>query len=93
MKITSSTVQLNVCGVTAGIKRHKSIIKKKKKKHDKRVLLAKTNLDTTEVLISKALIDSYINHEELVSVNNMLRKYCETKEEIKNPKTIVEYAI
>ena len=28
------------------------------------VLLAKTMLNTTEVLISKASIDSYINHEE-----------------------------
>ena len=28
------------------------------------VLLAKTMLNTTEVLISKASIDSHINHEE-----------------------------
>ena len=35
-----------------------------------------------EVLISKALIDSYITHDELVSVNNVLRKYNEMKEEI-----------
>ena len=53
------------------------------------MFLVKVNLDTTKVLIPKALINSYISHEEFVSVNNMLRKYCETKEEIKNPKTIV----
>ena len=40
-----------------------------KKKHDKIVLLAKANLDTTEVLIFKASIDSYISHEEFVSMN------------------------
>lgn len=45
---------------------YKSIIKKKEKKHDKIVLLAKTKLDTIEVLISKSLIDAYINHEELL---------------------------
>ena len=31
--ITSSTVGLKVCGITAGIKNYKSIIKKKNKKH------------------------------------------------------------
>ena len=43
------------------------------------MLLAKTKLDTIEVLISKALIDSYINHDEFVLVNNVLRKYNEMK--------------
>ena len=41
-------------------------------------------------LISKALIHSYINHEEFASVNNVLRQYNEMKEEIKNPKNAVE---
>ena len=45
---------------------YKSIIKKKEKKHDKIVLLAKTKLDTIEVLVSKSLIDAHINHEELL---------------------------
>ena len=35
-----------------------------------------------EVLISKALIDSYINHDEFVSVN-VSRKYNKMKEEKK----------
>ena len=47
--------------------------KKKKKKHDKIVLLGKDKLNTIEVLISKALVDSYISHDEFVSVNNVLR--------------------
>ena len=49
------------------------------------MLLAKTKLNAIEVLISKALIDSYINHDKFVSVNNVLRAYNEIKEEIKNP--------
>ena len=57
------------------------------------MLLAKTKLDTIEVLISKALIDSYISHEEFVSVNNLSRKYNKMKEEINNPGTSVEYII
>ena len=47
------------------------------------MLLRKTKLDTVEVLISKAFIDSCISHDEFVSVNNVLRKYNEMKEEIK----------
>ena len=41
-----------------GIKKYMSIIKKKSKKHDKIVLLAKSKLISTSVLISKALNDS-----------------------------------
>ena len=40
--ITSSAVGLTICAITAEIKRHKSVIKKKKKKHDKIVLIGKT---------------------------------------------------
>ena len=32
--IMSSAVGLKICAITAGIKKYKSIIKKKKKKHD-----------------------------------------------------------
>ena len=49
--ITSSAVGTNICAITAGIKKYKSIIKKKKKKHDKIVLLGKDKLNTIEVLI------------------------------------------
>ena len=44
----------------------KSIIKKKKKCHDKIVLLGKTKLNNIEILISKALFDSYIIHERKI---------------------------
>ena len=57
------------------------VIIKKKKKHDKIGLLGKDMLKTIEVLISKALIDSYISHDEFVSVNDVLREYNEMKEE------------
>ena len=63
---------------------YKSIIKKKKKKHDKIVLLAKSKLNGTEVLISKALIGSNISHDELVLINNVLKEYDNMKEAIKN---------
>ena len=62
-----------------------SIIKKKKKKHDEIVLLAKTKLNSIGVIISRALIDSYISHDEFVIVNNLQVEYDDMKEEIKNP--------
>ena len=54
-----------MCAITAAIKKSKSIIKKNKKKHDKTVLIAKTRLNSIEALISKALNDSYISHDNL----------------------------
>ena len=62
------------------------MIKKKKKKHVKIVLLAKNKLNAVEGLISKALIDSNDTHDEFISVNNVLKKYDDIKEEIKTSK-------
>ena len=52
------------------------------------VLLAKDKLNTINVSTSKALIDSYINHNEFFSVSNVLREYSQIEEEIKNPKML-----
>ena len=87
IRITSSAIRLNIFAITATIKKCKSIIKKKKKKHDKIVLLAKSKLNSIEVLISKALINSDISHDEFVLVNKVLKGYNDMKEEIKNLKT------
>ena len=59
--------------------------------HNKIVLLPKPKLDTSEVSISEALINLYINHDKFVSVNNVMRKYNEIKEKGKNPGNDVEY--
>ena len=56
-------------------------------------MLGKTELNTVEVLISKALIDSYIDHGLFVSVINVLKENDEMKEEIKNRETSVQYII
>ena len=68
--IPSSAAGINISRVTAGIKKDKSIIKKKR--HDKILLLGKDILNTIEVLISKALIDSYYSHD-FFSVNRVLK--------------------
>ena len=80
--ITSSAIAITA--ITVAINQYKSIIKKKKKKHDKIVLLAKSKLNSTEILIYKGLIHSVISHDEFVLINNVLKEYNQMKEEIKN---------
>ena len=85
--IRSSAIGLKICAIAEEIKKYKLIIKKKKKrKHDKIVLLVKSKLNSIEVSISKALIESNISHDEFVLIN-MLKEYDDMKEEIKNSKT------
>ena len=91
-EITSPAVWLKIYELTVSIKKFKSVIKKKKKRNDKIVLLAKTKLNTIKVLISKTLINPYINHDEFVSVNNVLIE-CNEMKEIKNPETSGEYTV
>ena len=68
----SSAIGLKICALTAEIKKYKSIIKKKKKKHEKTVFLAKSKLNKIEVLISKSFIDSVIIQDKFVLINNVL---------------------
>ena len=49
------------------------------------MLLSKTKLNIIEISLSEALIDSNINHDEFVLLNNVLNKYDEMKKEIKLP--------
>ena len=52
--------------------------------HDKIVLLAKSNLNSIEVLIFQTLIDSNISHDKFASINNVVKEYGNMKEEMKN---------
>ena len=58
--------------------------------HDEIVLLGKVKLNTIKILISKSIIDSYISHDEFISVDSVLREYNEMKQEIK---TSLEYVV
>ena len=65
------------CVITAGIKKYKWKIKKTK--HHKVVLLAKSKLNSIEVLISKAFIDSNISNNEFVLINNVMKEFGDMK--------------
>ena len=81
--ITSSSIGLKNCVITARIKKYMSITKKKKKKHDKILFLAKSKLNSAEVLLSKALIDSNISYDEFFLISNVPKEFHDMKGEIK----------
>ena len=58
-----------IFSVTTGIiKKLLGTIRMKKKKHDKNLMLAKSKLKSIETLISQALDDMEINHEEFIII-------------------------
>ena len=60
------------------------VTRKKKKKHNKIVMLAKNKLNSIETLMSQALIDLDISHEEFKTIVNEKEKYEQMKESIGN---------
>ena len=76
-----------VCPKPIHYKFNKSIIQKQRNKHNKIVLLAKTKLNSKDAWHSRDLINSYIRHNEFVSVNNVLRESTDMKQATKNLKT------
>ena len=77
---TSSDIDLKLCAIAA--EKCKSIIKKKNK-HDNIVLLGKSKFSSIEVLMPRALIVSYISHDEFVLVKNVLKEYVNWKNKSK----------
>ena len=78
--------KLKICAITAVTEKQKQVIKKKKK-HNKTVLLAKTRLNNIESLISYVLINSHISHDEFVLMHHVLKECDDMKEGIKTLKT------
>ena len=73
--IASANLTLFFSLTTGIIKKILHITRKKKKKHDKILMLAKCKLNSIETLISPALIDIEINHKELIIILNEKHKY------------------
>ena len=61
-----------------------NITRKKKKKHDKILRLAKSKLNSIDTLISQALIDMGISHEEFVTILKEKDRCEMMKENLKN---------
>ena len=82
---TSSTL---IFSLTTGIL-EKSLKKKeeKKKKHSKIIMLATSKLNSLETLMSQALINIEISHEEFKTIVNEKENYDQMKEGIRNTKS------
>ena len=67
------------------------VTKKRKKKHNKIIVLAKNKLNAIDTLLSSALNDSEISHEEFTNIITETNIYENIKENIKDTaETIAE---
>ena len=69
---------------TGIIKKLLSTTRNKKKKHDKILMLAKSKLNSIENVVSQALIDVEISHEEFITILKENDKYERIKENVRN---------
>ena len=78
--IASASFTLIFSLTTGIVKKLLNITRNKKKKHNKILMLAKSKLNSIETLISQALIDMKISHEEFVAIFKEKDKYEKMKE-------------
>ena len=69
---------------TGRVKKLQSITRNKEKKDDKILMLAKSKLNSIETLVSQALIDMEISHEEFVPIFKEKDKYEKMKERVRD---------
>ena len=82
--IESASFTLIISLGTGRIKKLLSIARNKKKKHDKILMLAKSKLNSMETLVSQALIDMEIRHEEFITIFKEKDNYEKMKEKLRN---------
>ena len=84
--IASASVTLIFSLTTGIVKKILNITKKKKKKkkHDKILMLAKSKLNSIDTLISQALIDMGISHEEFIAILKEKDTYEMMKDNLRN---------
>ena len=82
--IASASFTLIFSLTTGIVKKLLNITRNKKKKHDKILMLAKSKLNSIDTLISQALIDMDISHEEFITILKEKDRYELMKENLKN---------
>ena len=78
--IASASFTLIFSLTTGIVKKLLNITRNKKKKHDKILMLAKSKLNSIKTLVSQALIDMEISHEEFNAIIREKQKYDRMKE-------------
>ena len=82
--IADASLSLVFTACTGVVKKLLSVTRKKKKKHNKIMVLASVKLNTIETLLSGALSDFDISHEEFAKIIDEKVKYENMKENVKN---------
>ena len=82
--ITSASFTLIFSLTTGIVKKLLSITRNKKKKHNKILMLDKSELNRIEKLISQALIDMEISNEEFVTILKEKDKYEKMKQNLRS---------
>ena len=83
LAIASASLTSIFSQTTGIVKKLLNITRNKKKKHDKILMLTKSKLNSIETLISQALIDMDISHEEFVRILKEKRKYEKMKKKLR----------
>ena len=92
-RIASASFTL-IFSITTGIvKKLLNITRNKKKKHDKILMLAKSKFNSIETLISQALNDMEISHEEFITIFKEKDRYEKMKENIRDKNEIKKQEI
>ena len=82
--IASASLTLIFSLTTEIVKKLLNITRKKKKKHDKILMLAKSKLNSVETLISQALIDMDISHKTFITILKETDKYEKMKNNLRS---------
>ena len=82
--IASASFTLFFSLTTGIIKKLLRTTRKKNKKHDQIVMLAKSKFNSIEILIPQALIDMEISHEEFIAIFKEKDRYEKMKENIRD---------
>ena len=82
--IATASLTLYFSLTTGIVKKLLNITRNKKKKHDKILMLAKSKLNSIETLISQALIDMEISHEEFITILKEKDKYEKMKDNLRS---------
>ena len=82
--IASASLTLIFLIITGMIKKLLNITRSKKKKHDEILMLAKSKFNSIETLISQALNDMEISHEEFITIFKEKDRYEKMKENIRD---------
>ena len=82
--IANASLTLFLSLTTGIIKKLLNVTRKKRKNDDKILMLAKSKLNIIEALISQALIDMEISHQEFITILNEKDKYEKMKDSLRS---------